>query len=128
MAKSKRQKLIKEMDDLCRAIIRLRDDDTCQMCQKKVYGSNSHPSHVLAKSTHIHLRHDLLNIKLLCFHCHKWIWHIDPLIVHGWFKDKFPDRYDYLMSNRHDPSKDTITELEDRRDALKEKLKQLKGE
>lgn len=125
MAKSKRQKLIIQMDKLCLKILRIRDKDTCQWCGKKCYGRNSHQSHVFAKSTHDHLRHDLLNIKILCYHCHKWIWHIDPVVGQEWFSGKFPARYDYLQGKRHDPSKDSITDLEKRRDALKEKLKDL---
>ncbi len=128
MAKSKRQKLIKQMDGLCLKIIRIRDDDTCQRCLKKVYGYNSHPSHVIPKSVAIHLRHDLLNLKLLCYHCHIFWWHKDPIEARRWFVEHFLGRHNYLCARRHDPRKDTITDLENRRDMLKEKLAELKGE
>ena len=94
--KSKRAKLTKKLDDLCREAVRKRDWHTCQKCHKKVGGSNSQPCHVVAKGKGASLRRfDLMNIFLGCMHCHQQ-WHLNPLDSAAWFEKTFPARYAYL--------------------------------
>ena len=94
--KSKRKKLTEKLDGLCRDIVRLRDDDICQKCRKKIYGSNSQPCHVVAKGNGANLRRfDLLNIFLGCMYCHRW-WHDNPTESGKWFANSFPARESYL--------------------------------
>ncbi len=101
MAKSKRARLTKQLDDLCRQLVRLIYADTCQRCGKKVYGSNSQPCHVVAKGKGASWRRfDLLNIFLGCNFCHR-LWHSNILDSADWFRLKWPDRYEYLERYRH---------------------------
>lgn len=96
--KSRRQLLQKELEELLKQCVRARDKDTCQRCEKLVYGSNSQTSHVIPKSQNTHLRYDLANVKLLCNYCHMHWWHGDnPIEPVNWFKAKFPGRYKYVI-------------------------------
>ena len=77
--------------------VKLRDDYTCQHCKKEVSGSNCHASHVLNVGSHKNMEIDPTNMKVLCLRCHLQWWHKDILPATEWFKDTFPERYDYLM-------------------------------
>jgi len=93
---SSKGKVNQREDSKLRAIIVERDKSTCQWCNKKLEGRNCHMSHVYSKGAHPELRHDPMNVKILCYHCHMQRWHKDPLVAKDWFKSKFPDRYEYL--------------------------------
>lgn len=87
-----------KITEILRKEIVLRDKSTCQWCNKKLEGRNCHMSHVYSKGAHPELKHDPLNVKILCYHCHMQKWHKDPDIAIDWFKSKFPKRYEYLRS------------------------------
>ena len=90
-------KIKKKKDDILREKILVRDNRTCQWCGKEnLIGRNCQMSHVYSKGAHPELRHDPLNVKILCYHCHFQKWHKDPDIAIDWFKSKFPERYKYL--------------------------------
>lgn len=127
--KNERKRLTKQLDGLCRDIVRIRDDNRCQICSKYITGSNSQPCHVVAKGKGASKRRgDLLNIFLGCFHHHRW-WHDNPLDSAAWFKAKFPARYAYLEIYRGGkPVPITTQEMRDLVVTLKAKLKELKGE
>lgn len=93
-------KLKKKCDSLVKEIVSIRDNDICQKCGKRVYGSNRQRSHVIPVSAGNKLAFDPINLKILCMHCHLYWWHKNPLEAMNWFKDKFPNRYEYLMENR----------------------------
>ena len=93
-------KLKKDCDALVKRIVSIRDNDICQKCQKRVYGSNRQRSHVIPVSAGNKLAFDPINLKILCMHCHLCWWHKNPLEAQNWFKEKFPERHEYLMSNR----------------------------
>ena len=126
--KSERKRLTDRLDELCREIIRLRDDNKCQKCGKEVKGSDSQPSHVVAKGKGASLRRfDLLNIKLLCFHHHRW-WHLNPTESGKWFAEKWPAREAYLEIYRYGkPASINMSEMRDMVVQYKQKLKLLKG-
>lgn len=85
---------------LVKNIVSIRDGDICQKCGERVYGSNRHRSHVIPVSAGNKLAFDPLNLKVLCgFHHFRW-WHKNPLEAQAWFKEKFPERFEYLMANR----------------------------
>lgn len=113
------------MDKEVRRIIRKRDKDTCQKCRKKVNTRNSHASHVKTKGRHPYLRHDLSNVKLLCFRCHFHWWHLEPSESWEWFQYEFPYRADYLTRKVEEyneignPKDVTMDELEKRFEELK---------
>lgn len=95
-------KIREREDNNLRKIVVERDNHTCQWCMKKLEGRNCHLSHVFSKGAHPDLRHDPLNVKILCYHCHIQKWHKDPDIAIRWFKGKFPDRYKYLRGKIKD--------------------------
>ena len=138
--KSNRKKLIDKLDTVIREIVYIRDESRCQRCGKYVTGQNKHTSHVVPVSNGNYLRWDLLNVKLLCFHCHISWWHKNPCRAKEWFAEKFPARYDYLFGYTADPNsgvvkaRDAIVyqfkigDLEELLEERQEKLKQLKME
>lgn len=119
--KSDRARLIKLLDEASKAVIRQRDGNTCQHCGKWVEGSNRHVSHVIPVSAGSKLRWDLLNMKILCYHCHLNFWHKNPLEAAQWFRETFPERAAYLEANRG-IAKFTIVELEGLLASLKAQL------
>jgi len=119
--------LHKKTKDTVREYIRLRDRDTCQRCNKLVYGINSHPSHVKPVSTHGFLRYDELNIKLLCFHCHRNFWHLNITEAAEWFKHRFPERAKYLTLQGQRTHQWKPWELEELIEEYKGKIKELEG-
>jgi 5-methylcytosine-specific restriction endonuclease McrA len=127
--KISRKGLIKKLDNTCAQIIKIRDEHRCQMCGKYVTGSDAHCSHVLPKSMGYYVRWDLLNLKLLCYHCHMNVWHKNPTKVSDWFKDKFLWRWVYLASLEPNPlDKWNDAKLLGILAELQTKLNELKGE
>ena len=88
---------IKKLVAKAKLCVKLRDDYTCQRCNKKVEGRNCHASHVLNVGTHKAFELDPSNMKVLCSYCHLHWWHKDILHSCQWFEDKFPERHNYLM-------------------------------
>jgi len=123
MKKSKRRKLTDKLDELCKDIIRERDDWTCQCCGKKVAGKNAQASHVKPKSLGLRFRWDLLNMKLLCGKCHL-SWHGDPT-GSDWFTKKWPHRMEYIESIPRGPVIWKNDKLEEMIAEYKQKLKEL---
>jgi 5-methylcytosine-specific restriction endonuclease McrA len=100
--KSQNEKLKKKLWSLCVEYVRLRDNWTCQHCDKLVTKSNAHTSHVIPKSHGNVLRFDEQNLKLLCYHCHLNWFHKNPIEAADWFKKKFPERYEYIMKRKEE--------------------------
>lgn len=94
------KKIKRECMELVKEIVSIRDKDVCQKCGEGVYGSNRHRSHVIPVSAGNKLAFDPLNMKILCYHDHMNWWHKNPTEAGEWFKEKFPERYEYLMANR----------------------------
>lgn len=129
MVKSERKKLTKKLDDLCRDIVRLRDNNTCQKCGKRIEGSNSHPCHVVAKKNGASWRRfDLLNIFLGDMFCHRW-WHDNPTESGKWFAEKWPARDIYLEKYRYGkPAKISTAEMRELVVKYEQKLNELRKE
>lgn len=96
LKKVTRGKIIKKLVECAKQKAKLRDNNTCQMCNKYVTGSDCHGSHVIPVSAGSPLRWDVQNLKVLCYHCHLNIWHKNPLKAAQWFILKFPERAVYL--------------------------------
>lgn len=128
--KSKRAKLTKQLDDLCREIVRIIYDDTCQKCGKKVYGSDSHTCHVVPKGNGASWRRfDLNNLFVACRRCHRGWWHHHILDAAEWFKLKWPWRDEYLEKYRHGkPATIKTPEMEELIKKYKIKLEELEAE
>lgn len=98
-------KLRKKCEDKAKEVAKKRDKYTCQKCGKVVSGSDCHGSHVRPVSSGNQFRFDIRNIKVLCYHCHINWWHKNPIEAAEWFKEKFPDRYEYLFKTIQLPVK-----------------------
>lgn len=118
-------KVRKECEDLAKKIAKARDKYICQMCDKKVEGSNAHGSHVVPVSHGNQFRFDPMNIKCLCGNCHLRVWHKNPIESSEWFKNKFPDRYDYLFGKPHESVKFTRADYDEMIERYKIILKDL---
>lgn len=110
--KTERKKLIEALDKASKEVVRTRDGNVCQHCEKWVEGSARHVSHVIPVSAGMKLRWDPLNMKILCYHCHINWWHKNPMEAYEWFSTTFPERWEYLQVNRG-THKFSIQELED---------------
>jgi 5-methylcytosine-specific restriction endonuclease McrA len=95
-------KLKDKLWKLVRAEVIERDNSTCQKTGQHVEGSNCHVSHVIPKSAGNALRFDPMNLKVLSYHSHINWWHKNPLEAAEWFKEKFPDRWEYLQEHKND--------------------------
>lgn len=87
--------------DMAKWVAKERDDFTCQKCGKEVSGVNCQGSHVFSVGSYPSIAADPLNIKCLCYKCHLGWWHKEPLEAFGWFTEKFPDRYEYLLKQKN---------------------------
>lgn len=94
--KSNRAKLKKTLELLVKDFVKRRDNYTCQHCLKVVTGVNCHASHVIPVSRSGNMQFDPLNMKVLCYHCHINWWHKHPVESGQWFRDTFPERWEYL--------------------------------
>jgi|TARA_R100000005_G_C5001775_1_gene209045 hypothetical protein len=88
---------IKKLIDKAKKCVKIRDKYTCQYTGKEVSGSDCHASHVLNVGTHKNMELDPTNMKVLSSYYHLHWWHKDVLHATEWYKNKFPERYDYLM-------------------------------
>lgn len=102
--------LEKKLTKLCYEFVFKRDKNQCQKCGKVVTGQNRHPSHVIPKSRSKLLRWDDTNIKTMCYFHHMGWWHQNPFRAGLWFKEKFPDRSEYLDTLEHVKLKDFLKE------------------
>ena len=123
--KTIKKKLEDRLWKLCMEYIRLRDAFRCQKCGKVVRGQGLHTSHVYCKKTYRSMKYDEQNLKCLCFYCHKW-WHNNPLESFGWFKDKFPERFEYLERRKVQLQKLTLYDLDNLIDEYACKIQDLK--
>ena len=124
MAKSKRKKLIDNLDKVTAKIVKIRDEHTCQRCGSNPLPRGEHWAHIFSRSRHS-MRWDLLNSVVLCNGCHRY-WHANPLNAQIWFEGKFPWRYEYLQEEKQKPVRQITTiELQELYEQLKEKLKYL---
>ena len=123
--KTPRQKIEKKLDNITMKIVRLRDKNICQKCDKPCFKSNAHKSHVKSKGAYPHLKFDLLNLILLDYHHHINWWHKEPTEAGAWFKKKFPDRFKYLEKAKKIKTHYSVLDLEEMYDRYKEILESL---
>ena len=122
---SERKHLTTRLDDLCREITRLIYDNRCCRCGKYIEGSDSHPAHIVAKGNGASKRRfDLMNIILLCLHCHRK-WHDSWTEVADWYYKAFASRDSYLDKYRGKVNKISTQEMKDLVEEYKLKLKEL---
>ena len=122
MKKNLSKKNIRVLRTVVRKYIRMRDNNCCCMCLKPVSGRNSQISHIHPKETYKHLEFDEYNLVLMCFRCHKRVWHLDPIIGCEWFKKDYPREYEYLEKHRYDVVEFTNEDLKELIDMYTNKL------
>lgn len=83
----------KQNVEIAKMIAKIRDKRTCQWCWKK---TNIHWSHIINEARDHRLACDPYNIKALCYNCHFWLRHKDPVLAGERFNKKFPWRYKKL--------------------------------
>tara|TARA_R100001079_G_C4420588_1_gene139574 strand:- start:207 stop:632 length:426 start_codon:yes stop_codon:yes gene_type:complete len=88
---------LKKLVEKAKRCVKQRDSYICQRCNKRVDSNNCHASHILNVGSHKSFELDPTNMKVLCAYCHLHWWHKDILHATEWFKEKFPERYHYLM-------------------------------
>jgi len=96
--KSERKKIKDRLEKLVKTIVKIRDNYTCQMCGKRVEGVNCHGSHVIPVSADGRLAFDPENLKVLCYHCHLQVWHLNVVDSGLWFEKTFPERWESLKA------------------------------
>lgn len=113
-------RIIKQCDTVFSLLVRKRDV-CCQRCGSEISLQNSH---TITRSNYF-LRWDEQNCIALCVKCHLYWWHRDTLEAAQWFMQKFPERYEYLMANKHRIIKRSRQDYLDLLDSLKKRLKEL---
>ena len=83
--------------------IKERDNYTCQISNKSFKNASPQSlqvAHILSKENYPELMLDPNNVLCLSFYNHKnspKSPHLDGFVFTQWFKEKFPDRYKYLV-------------------------------
>jgi len=83
--------------------VKERDKYVCQICGKSLKDGNVHniqAHHILAKTTYPELKYDINNGLTLCYFDHKnskFSPHLNGFSFTEIFKQKFPERYEYLL-------------------------------
>lgn len=115
MKKVKLTSLIKKADKLFSEVIRSRGE--CEKCGSK---TNLQCAHIISR-TNKHLRWDESNALCLCFRCHFFWFHRNPLDAVEWIKKYYPIRYEFLLREKNIIAENvgisihvTISELERR--------------
>lgn len=81
-----------QLDPLMSKLV--REKEFCERCGRT--NTSFDWSHVVGRKN-LTLRWDIINALCLCFQCHKFFWHEEPLESGEWFRNKYPHRYNYLM-------------------------------
>ena len=82
--KSQRTSLIRKADSVFRAYILRTRPAACQWCGRE--GKMVYVAHILPKGAYPRLRYCLDNVLLLCYHCHMFKAHKDPLAFNDFVK------------------------------------------
>jgi 5-methylcytosine-specific restriction endonuclease McrA len=107
----KKKNLEERLMDAVKLLVKIRDNYTCQKCHTYQSGFYCQASHVIPVSGGNQFKFDPLNIKVLCFDCHRW-WGEHPADARKWFKETFPERHEYLYGQSRKNVKHTIEDLE----------------
>lgn len=73
---------------LIRDYIALRDGEICLKCKRP--GMVLSLSHIYPKGRYRSMELEPLNIKFLCYACHIFFWHRNPIEAHEWLQTAIP--------------------------------------
>lgn len=119
--KSKKQPIVAQCDVLVRELVYARDGHACVRCGGK---TALNPAHLLPKGKYPKMRFELLNILTMCWPCHRYHWHDDPVGAMRWLGQNYPDRWQQLLILDAIAKKPDLKEL---RIALQIEVKNLGG-
>lgn len=126
--KPTRKTLVRQLDDVTRKIIRIRDEFKCQRCGSPGKGKQCPDWAHIYGGRRYYMRWDFLNAILLCAGCHRW-WHDNPRLAKDWFDARWPHRAGYLEAKfACGPQPVRDWELAFWLKEAREKLSELKGE
>lgn len=115
---SKRRQLEKELESLCKQVIRLRDKGKCVVCGSTDKLGWGHVFSRSARST----RYDLDNIFLQCWPCNFKHTH-DTVPYYRWYQQTFGmEKFDEVYSKFKNSTKQSLSDLETHRDFLEQEL------
>ena len=91
-ATAAKRREIRELDNLVREIVFVRDEFKCVRCgRSREQGYKLDPSHILPKGTYPRMRFEVSNVLTMCSGvCHR-DWHDNPL-GQDWFDVAYPGR------------------------------------
>jgi 5-methylcytosine-specific restriction endonuclease McrA len=101
MSKPSISKLKKKLMEIVKQHVRERDNYTCQKTGQQVSGSNCHVSHCVPVSHGNRLAFDPMNMNVLSYHSHINWWHKNPTESGEWYKNTFPDQWEYIQRNNN---------------------------
>lgn len=97
-----RRATTKELDDLCREVVFLRDGNRCRRCGRE---GRLDWAHVYSRR-YQSLRHDPMNSLVLCRDCHMNFWHHRPAEAVLWLKSNVGEAaYASLVARAAKPTK-----------------------
>ncbi len=88
----------------------VREKGYCEKCGSADYKLDC--AHVIPRGNKT-LRHDPMNALSLCHRCHRFWAHMNPLDFTEWYKNKYPNRYVYLMEHKNTFTKRTVSEYQE---------------
>lgn len=81
--------------ELAKKIVRDESKGICAKCKK--FGAVQ-GSHVYSVGAHSDMAAMVENILPMCFACHHYWWHGNPMDAFAWFAREYPDRYKRLST------------------------------
>jgi 5-methylcytosine-specific restriction endonuclease McrA len=121
--RTRRAKLIRDLDTLAAKVCKLRDLLVCQRCRKRIRDPRGCHAHHIQSRSRLSLRWSLVNLVTLCYGCHRYV-HGHPQQTVEWFAATFPDRDSILAEETQKPiTTIRISTLEEWRDQLRQVLR-----
>jgi 5-methylcytosine-specific restriction endonuclease McrA len=77
----------RRLNALLREILIRRDGEKCLRCPNR---NRVHASHIYPKGKYRGLQFDPDNLKFLCYHCHIYFWHKNPIEAYKWIRTAIP--------------------------------------
>ncbi len=90
---------------------RVRVRGFCEKCRRSGDVVQLQCAHIIPRANLV-LRWDFNNALSLCYACHLFWAHKNPLEFTEWFRAKFPDRYEYLLVKKNLFAKWTLEEYQ----------------
>lgn len=116
MARKKSIRAIRKLCDIEFSSL-IRSLGLCTKCGRK---DGLQCAHIISRSNYA-LRFDPINALPLCYQCHLHWAHKNPLEFAEWFQNKYPQRYNYLMSVKNYIIKRNLENYENLLKAIKER-------